>query len=45
MPHTVAPTLEIGYEESGPDDGPPVILLHGWPSDRTSGWQDIPHNL
>lgn len=26
-------TLEIGYEESGPDDGPPVVLLHGWPSD------------
>jgi pimeloyl-ACP methyl ester carboxylesterase len=26
-------TLEIGYAESGPDDGPPVILLHGWPSD------------
>jgi pimeloyl-ACP methyl ester carboxylesterase len=26
-------TLEIGYEESGPDDGPRVILLHGWPSD------------
>jgi pimeloyl-ACP methyl ester carboxylesterase len=26
-------TLEIGYQESGPDDGPPVILLHGWPSD------------
>jgi len=25
--------LEIGYTESGPDDGPPVILLHGWPSD------------
>ncbi len=25
--------LEIGYEESGPDDGPQVILLHGWPSD------------
>lgn len=25
--------LEIGFEESGPDDGPPVILLHGWPSD------------
>jgi pimeloyl-ACP methyl ester carboxylesterase len=24
--------LEIGYEESGPNDGPPVILLHGWPS-------------
>ena len=27
------PTLEIAYLESGPRDGPPVILLHGWPSD------------
>ena len=27
------PTLEIAYEESGPAAGPPVILLHGWPSD------------
>ena len=27
------PTLEIAYHESGPSDGPPVILLHGWPSD------------
>ncbi|MBS0560754.1 MAG: alpha/beta hydrolase [Proteobacteria bacterium] len=27
------PTLEIGYEESGPADGPPVILLHGFPDD------------
>ena len=26
-------TLEIGYQESGPDDGTPVVLLHGWPSD------------
>ncbi len=25
--------LEIAYLESGPADGPPVILLHGWPSD------------
>lgn len=25
--------LEIAYQESGPADGTPVILLHGWPSD------------
>ena len=25
--------MEIGYEETGPAEGPPVILLHGWPSD------------
>ncbi|WP_394850199.1 alpha/beta hydrolase [Pendulispora brunnea] len=26
-----AGVLDIGYGESGPPDGPPVILLHGWP--------------
>jgi pimeloyl-ACP methyl ester carboxylesterase len=26
-------TLDIGYDECGPDDGTPVVLLHGWPSD------------
>jgi pimeloyl-ACP methyl ester carboxylesterase len=26
-------TLEIAYEESGPGDGRPVILLHGFPDD------------
>ncbi len=33
MPAVRTPVLEIGYLESGPVDGPPVILLHGWPSD------------
>jgi pimeloyl-ACP methyl ester carboxylesterase len=34
MPRTIrTPSLEIAYEEHGPGDGAPVILLHGWPSD------------
>jgi pimeloyl-ACP methyl ester carboxylesterase len=27
------PVLEIGYHESGPPSGFPVILLHGFPDD------------
>ena len=28
-----AGALTVGYAEDGPPDGPPVILLHGWPYD------------
>ena len=28
-----AGVLNIGYAEAGPANGPPVVLLHGWPYD------------
>src|SRR5262245_61628314 len=28
-----AGVLNVGYAETGPATGPPVILLHGWPYD------------
>jgi pimeloyl-ACP methyl ester carboxylesterase len=27
------PVLEIAYEETGPADGKPVVLMHGFPDD------------
>src|SRR5258706_16217459 len=34
------PTLEIAYEASGPLDGAPVILLHGFPDDARA-WDAV----
>ena len=33
-------TLEIGYEESGPANSNPVILLHGFPDDARA-WDGV----
>jgi pimeloyl-ACP methyl ester carboxylesterase len=33
-------TLEIAYEEAGPTDGKPVILLHGFPDDPRA-WDGV----
>lgn len=32
--------LEIAFEEGGPPDGIPVLLLHGWP-DAPRGWNEV----
>lgn len=34
--------LNVGYAEDGPADGPPVILLHGWPYDIYSFFDVAP---
>jgi pimeloyl-ACP methyl ester carboxylesterase len=34
------PTLEVAYEETGPVDGVPVILLHGFPDD-VRAWDGV----
>ena len=31
--HVLTPTLDIAYEEAGPADGVPVLLMHGFPYD------------
>ncbi len=32
--------LEIAYLQAGPEDGPPVLLLHGFPDDATA-WEPV----
>ena len=41
MTHTLqTPTLDIAYEAHGPADGPPVVLLHGFPYSIDT-WHDV----
>jgi pimeloyl-ACP methyl ester carboxylesterase len=37
------PTLEIGYEVSGPETGRPVVAVHGWPDDVHCWDEVLPH--
>jgi pimeloyl-ACP methyl ester carboxylesterase len=37
-------SLDVAYLEDGPADGPPVILLHGWPSD-VHDWDEVAATL
>jgi len=37
-----AGVLNVGYTEAGPDNGTPVILLHGWPYDIHSYEEVVP---
>lgn len=38
------PVLDIAYEEQGPPDGDPVVLLHGFPDDASS-WDAVASGL
>src|SRR2546423_2327802 len=38
------PLLEIAFEDNGPQDGLPVLLLHGWP-DAPRGWRGVAQAL
>ncbi len=40
MPMIKTDLLEIACAESGPPDGPVVLLLHGWPDDATT-WDKV----
>jgi pimeloyl-ACP methyl ester carboxylesterase len=42
MKQIEAGVLNVGYAEAGPDDGPAVILLHGWPYDIYSYVDVVP---
>lgn len=44
MLHVATPVLDIAYEASGPADGRPALLLHGWPDDVRT-WDGVLHAL
>jgi pimeloyl-ACP methyl ester carboxylesterase len=44
MPIIRTKLLDITYEDGGPADGPPVLLLHGWP-DAPRSWAVVAQRL
>jgi pimeloyl-ACP methyl ester carboxylesterase len=44
MPTIRTKLLDITYEDGGPADGPPVLLLHGWP-DAPRSWAGVAQRL
>jgi pimeloyl-ACP methyl ester carboxylesterase len=40
MPTIQTSLLEIAYRDDGPQDGPVVLLLHGWPDDAST-WDSV----
>ena len=44
MQKVVTDLLEIGVEIEGPEDGRPIVLLHGWPDD-VRAWRGVAPRL
>jgi len=44
VPTLTTEVLELAYTETGPADGSPVLLLHGWP-DAARGWAPVAARL
>jgi pimeloyl-ACP methyl ester carboxylesterase len=44
VPTLTTDLLEIAYTDDGPRDGPPVLLLHGWP-DSPRTWREAASRL
>jgi pimeloyl-ACP methyl ester carboxylesterase len=44
MQRTRTDILDIAFEQGGPSDGFPILLLHGWP-DAPRGWNELSKRL